>query len=114
MEHLKVVFQLSTENEKLQKNTLRQIQHVLNDLPGICIELVVHGDGAALLLKSSVYSDVLAGLYDCGVRFLLCSNTMKSKNIGNEDLLPAVKVISSGVAYLILKQAEGWSYIKGG
>jgi intracellular sulfur oxidation DsrE/DsrF family protein len=47
-----------------------------------------------------------------GVVFVACENSMKKYNINKADLLSAALTIPSGVAELVLKQEQGWSYLK--
>lgn len=39
---------------------------------------------------------------------------MKRMRVTKEELLPFAVTVDSGVAEVVRKQEEGWSYIKGG
>lgn len=39
-------------------------------------------------------------------------NTMKRKNIQKSQLLPNVGTVPAGLAELVRKQSQGWSYLK--
>jgi intracellular sulfur oxidation DsrE/DsrF family protein len=45
---------------------------------------------------------------------VLLENTMRKKNVCRADLLPFVTTVDSGVAEVVRKQEQGWSYIKSG
>ena len=53
-------------------------------------------------------------LADGGVAFVACENTMRKKKITKEQLLPFVTTVDSGVAEVVRKQEQGWSYIRSG
>ena len=49
-----------------------------------------------------------------GVIFNACENTMNKYGIRKDMLIPSVSSVPSGVAELVMKQEEGWSYLKTG
>ena len=49
-----------------------------------------------------------------GVAFVGCENTMTRKNMTKDQLVPFALTVDSGVAEVIRKQEQGWSYIKSG
>ena len=63
--------------------------------------------------KSHLITDI-EDLLKQGIVFNACENTMKKYGINKQMLIPAVVSVPSGVAELILKQEEGWSYLKAG
>jgi len=80
------------------------------------IRVVNHARGADLLLTDGIDSDTkhaLDSLRSCGVRFLMCRNTLAERGI-SEDSLYRVQpddFVASGVAELAKLQADGYSYI---
>lgn len=110
----RVVFQLSSPDTLVYKSLLKQLQNLQAALPGAEIEVVTHGPGVAFLQKSSVAKNSIEKLKSQGVTFLVCRNTLKEKNIPEASLLPAATIIPAGLAHIIVRQSEGWSYIKAG
>lgn len=51
-------------------------------------------------------------LSEDGVVFAACENTMQKMNVTKEQLLPFVVTVDSGVAQVVRRQEQGWSYIK--
>jgi intracellular sulfur oxidation DsrE/DsrF family protein len=45
---------------------------------------------------------------------VVCENTLKNRNISKDLLIPNVEFVPAGIAEIVEKQEEGWSYIKGG
>ena len=44
--------------------------------------------------------------------FAACSNTLRKNELTSTDLDTGVKVVDSGLAEVIRRQEEGWTYIK--
>lgn len=78
------------------------------------IEIVSHGEGLKLLMKSSADRpiDRMQKLVEYGVVFAACENTMKSMKLTVDDLVDFATPVNSAVAELVLKQEKGWSYLK--
>jgi intracellular sulfur oxidation DsrE/DsrF family protein len=79
------------------------------------IEVVVHGKALNFLVasKSHLVADIEA-MTKIGVVFNACENTMNKYGIKKEMLISSVSSVPSGVAELVIKQEEGWSYLKTG
>jgi hypothetical protein len=57
----------------------------------------------------------LVKLHSNGVRFLICENTLKNRKISKDVFISEiVEYIPAGIAEIVEKQEQGWSYIKGG
>lgn len=108
----KVAIHFASDDILSQKKAIAQINNVLNALKGVAIELVVHSDGITLLSKNNHFKSHLEDLNTKGVVILACNNTLKAKNIDPAALPDFVKVVPSALAHLIVRQSEGWSYIK--
>lgn len=110
----KVVIQLNTADTASWSSIIGNIKNLQKVWPNnINIEVVVHGKALNLLVanKTHLANDVNTLLKE-GIVFLACENSMKKYNINKTDLLPVVNTVPSGVAELILKQEQGWSYLK--
>jgi hypothetical protein len=111
----KVVFQFSTNDTLQQKALIKQLDNLLKAMDPIVIEVVAHGPGVELFVSHlTKYENNLKALNDKGIRFLICRNTLNEKKIKPEQLIPFAEVIPAGIAHLIIRQEEGWSYIKAG
>lgn len=81
------------------------------------LRVVLHGDGVELMQLASDDFDMqskIINLRGQGVRFLLCNNTLKARNIDPASLFEVAQqdVVPSGVAELGKLQMEGFAYIK--
>ena len=111
-----VVMQLNTADTAVWSSMLGNIRNFQKVWPGnVAIEVVVHGKALNFLVasKSHLVPDVEA-MTKLGVVFNACENTMNKYGIKKEMLIPSVSSVPSGVAELVIKQEEGWSYIKTG
>ena len=130
-EKQKVVYHINDDDPKHHSAALRNIQNHINAVgaENLDLKVVMHGDGLALLLypdakdhtkmKMANADDEMqakvAGLKDQGIEFQICANTLKGRKINAENDLYDVSdadIVPSGVAQLVVLQAEGYAYIK--
>ena len=109
-----VVIQLTSDDEIIIRSLLNQLNNLLISLPEINIEVVVHSKGVKMLLKDSSFKNNLEKANKSGVKFLACNNTLVSQKINSGDLIAFCTVIPSAVAHLVVRQHEGWAYLKAG
>lgn len=110
----KVVFQLNSDDDKVIRSTLKNIQNALNDerlQKKLKVELVVHGAGVAAFKKDAPYGPLLQELQNRGVLLAQCLNTLKERNIGKDELFPFISFVPSGNGELIILQQQGWAII---
>jgi intracellular sulfur oxidation DsrE/DsrF family protein len=112
----KVVIQLNTADTAAWNGVIGNIKNLSKVWPGnIKFEVVVHGKALDFLVatKSHLVTDI-DQLAKKGVVFNACENTMGKYGITKQMLIPSVFSVPSGVAEIILKQEEGWSYLRAG
>jgi intracellular sulfur oxidation DsrE/DsrF family protein len=112
----KVVMQLNSADTATWSGVIGNIRNFQKVWPGkVDIEVVVHGKALNFLVasKSHLIADVEA-MTKNGVVFNACENTMNKYGIKKEMLITSVGSVPSGVAELVIKQEEGWSYLKTG
>jgi uncharacterized protein len=110
-----IVMQVTESDSVTQLAVIGQLRNIKTNLPDATIEVVCHANALGLLLKTD--SNVSKRIKDLGprdVHFIACENTMVRRKVIREDLLPEAETVSSGLVEIILKQEEGWLYIKGG
>ncbi|MBT6728813.1 MAG: hypothetical protein HOA75_19030 [Deltaproteobacteria bacterium] len=127
----KVVYHINGDNPQQNTGALRNIQNHINAVgaENMDIRVVMHGNGLAVLLypdevegtkmkRGNANEEMqtrITGLKNQGVRFHVCANTLKGRNINlEEDLYDASQddVVPSGVAELSNLQIQGYTYIK--
>ena len=49
-----------------------------------------------------------------GIDFVGCENTLREKKISKSEIIPEAGFVKMGIGEIILRQEEGWTYIKSG
>lgn len=111
----KIIFQLTDGNSETYSKFIRQINNVLEAAPNSNIEVVTHGMGVDLLKKdNNPFTKDLGDLVDKGVEFVVCENTLKQRNLKKEQFLSLSSFVPSAILELVIRQEQGWIYIKAG
>ncbi|WP_162339605.1 DsrE family protein [Cyclobacterium salsum] len=111
----RVVFQVTKGEAADQEQAIGQLNNILRALPNAEIEVICHGKALPLLLDAQ--SQVKSGITDLlsrGVVFAACENTMRRAGASKDDLISGVITVPSALAEIIIKQEQGWAYIKAG
>lgn len=111
----KIIFQLTDGNAEIQTKFIRQVNNVLDAAPNSKIEVVTHGLGVDLLKKeNNPFIKDLENLVDRGVDFVVCENTLKQRKLKKDQFLTLADFVPSAILELVIKQEQGWIYIKAG
>jgi intracellular sulfur oxidation DsrE/DsrF family protein len=112
----KIVFQFTNANDTLQQKAIvNQLTNLTNHWPKAKYEVVIHSMGLPFVMSSkSKQIQAIKALRAKGVRFLVCENTLKSQKVTKDQLITEVEYVPVGIAEIVEKQEQGWSYIKGG
>lgn len=112
----KIVFQFTNANDTLQQKAFaNQLKNLTDHWPNAKYEVVVYNMGLEFVMATkSKHIAAIKALHAKGVRFVVCENTMKNRKITKEQLIPEVEYVPAGIAEIVEKQEQGWSYIKGG
>ena len=127
----KFAYHVNGDNPQQNAGALRNVQNHINAVgaENLDIRIVLHGNRPALLTYPDEVESTklrhgnateemqtrITGLKNQGVRFHVCANTLKGRNINlEEDLYDATQddVVPSGVAELSNLQIQGYTYIK--
>ncbi len=76
------------------------------------VELVTNSEGVKALLKSGPYCERVGELAAKGVRFVLCSKSLRALGLERDEFFDLAEVVPSGTGELVKMQAEGWAYVK--
>jgi len=111
-----VVMQLNSADTAVWSSTIGNIKNLQKIWPGsVKIEVVVHGKALNFLVASKTHLlEDINLVANKGVVFSACENTMKKYAITKEMLVPIASTVPSGVGELVIKQENGWSYLKTG
>jgi hypothetical protein len=114
----KVVVEVNFEGHDQWEAVLHNIYNLKKALApdgGIHVEVVTLGKGVGILQSKD--PDIVARLKvlaDDGDEVGICNNTCNAKHIEKKDLASYVTIVDSGVAEVVRREEQGWSYLKGG
>jgi intracellular sulfur oxidation DsrE/DsrF family protein len=109
-----VVFQISESNTKnwnLLLNNVRNTQTGLSGYP-LALEIVAYGPGIDMIRLDSKVAARVQEAIKSGVRVKVCETTMKLKHLTREHMIPNMEYVPSGIVEIIVRQREGYSYIR--
>jgi intracellular sulfur oxidation DsrE/DsrF family protein len=112
----KIIFQFTNAVDTMQQKAfVNQLKNVTAYWPDAQIEVVVYNQGLELVMPSkSKHIEAVKQLIEKGVRFVVCENTMKQRNISKTEFISEVEYTPAGIVELVEQQERGWIYIKGG
>ena len=112
----KVVFHLDMDEEERLVMALNNIGNLLKEVPTAEAVICLVANGSAVRLfqreRAAAHSMRVKELSGKGVRFLMCSNSLKNLNLDPGEMLNGCEVIKAGIVALIEFQADGYAYIK--
>lgn len=110
-----IVVHLDEPGPDKHASVLQNISNLVKELGDrTTVELVVHGPGldAVLRTASTAEDDKLTTVMDLGIGIVACANTMRARDLHESDLHDGVGVVPSGIAHLVRRQRQGWSYLR--
>jgi intracellular sulfur oxidation DsrE/DsrF family protein len=111
----KIIFQLTSGDSMTHVKFIRQLNNVIEAAPNAEIEIVTHGMGVDLLKSdSNPFEEALFHLKNKGLKFVVCENTLKQRNLTKMQFFHWVEFVPSAILELVIKQEQGWVYIKAG
>ena len=126
----RVVYHIDSGDLERQRSALRNVSNHLNDVGDERLEIrvVAQGDGVSMLVVPEATADLalygnatnqiqmlIENLRVRGVRFVVCANSLRRRNILATDRLYEVAtqdIVDSGLLELVRLQGDGYSYIK--
>lgn len=111
----KIVFHLASSDTLVHKALVKQIANVLDYWKTAKIEVVVHNNGIGFMkIEEAKTAKEIQALTEKGVVFAVCENTMKQRHLEKKQILSSATFVPVGIAEIVLKEEDGWSYIKAG
>jgi uncharacterized protein len=112
----RVIIQLSSNDTLVWKGLINNIKNLKNGWgDSVSIEVVAHGPGIDFLTKGKTnQQERITYFKSKGVVFVGCENTLIERKIPKENIIPEAGFVKMGVGEIMLKQEQGWSYIKAG
>ncbi len=112
----RVVMQLSSNDTLVWKGLMNNLKHLKAGWgDSLQVEVVAHGPGIDFLTAGkTTQQEKIAYFSSMGIRFIACENTMMERKVPRSSIIPEAGFVRMGIGEIILKQEQGWSYIKAG
>lgn len=110
----RVAFDLTSRDTLEQKAVLRWLKEVGTSSPNAQMEVVMYGKGFELVMpeRSAFMQDVKDAMKNPNVSFKVCAIALRNNNVAASQLMPGVDVVPDAIHELVMKQQDGWGYIK--
>ena len=118
----RIVFHLTTPDQFAAAELLDDVEQMLDayqqEGKPLRVEIVSNGEGLDFLRDSlSMFKDRIHEMsrHYANLTFVACRNTIERVQVQNGievNIMPDVKIIDSGVDYVVRRQQEGWIYIR--
>lgn len=110
----KVIFQVSDADPKKWALALNNVANVQEDVgkENVDVEIVAYGPGLGMLKMGSEVGERVQSAMSNGVKVVACENTMRNQKVSKEDMLANIGYVKAGVVELMMKQSEGYAYIR--
>jgi uncharacterized protein len=112
----KVVFDITSKDTADHKSVIRWLNGIAQSNADAMLEVVFYGQSLGMVTKdkSIVAEDIKKLTANKNISFKVCEAAMKRHNIDKSQLLQGVETVPDGIYEIIVKQGEGWGYIKAG
>jgi intracellular sulfur oxidation DsrE/DsrF family protein len=109
-----IVFDLTTSDTATHQRVMRWAKAIVESDPNAKVEIVFYGRALDMVVKnkSTVAADVIKLGTEKKVTFAACEHAMQIFNISKNQLLNGVTTVPDALYELIVRQAEGYGYIK--
>ena len=110
----KVVLQVSDNDPAKWNLALNNARNIQADLgkDNVDVEIVAYGPGLGMLKADSKVGPRLAQALDGSIGLMACENTMRNTKTTKADMYAGISYVDAGVVHLMMRQREGWAYIR--
>lgn len=111
----KVIFHIDEMNK--WKLLLTNVDNLLTamDNEDFCVEILANSEAVKYYdMSQNIDADIntMDRLNMKGVKFVACNNALIANNIERHNVIQFVDIVPAGVLELVVKQSEGYAYIK--
>lgn len=110
----KMVIQVSDNDPAKWNLALNNAKNIQKDLgkDNVALEIVAFGPGIGMFKADSEVGNRVTEAAESGVAVLACQNTMRNQKLTKDDMLTSVGYVSAGVIEIMLKQEQGYAYLR--
>ncbi len=113
-ENVKIIFDVTSSNTEVHENAVRHVKGMSEAYPESEFEMVIYSGALPMMLKSksSVITDVESLAKSDNVSLKVCAVSLKKNKLTEQDLISGVETVPDGIIEIVIKQNQGWGYIK--
>ncbi|MCA0958134.1 DsrE family protein [Muricauda ruestringensis] len=113
-EPIKLVFDVTSDDPDVHRMAAKHLQLMAEAYPQSQFEMVIYRGAYQMVdKKASVAGEMLsAAVNRKNVDVVICEQTMKRHKMTMGDLIPGVGSVPDGIYEIVMKQKDGWGYIK--
>ena len=110
----RVVFDLTSRDSLDQRAVMRWIQEISASNPQAELEVVMYGKGFELVMpeRTSRLADVQEAAKSPNVTFKVCEIALRNNHTVRDQLIKEVQTVPDGIHEIVMKEQQGWGYIK--
>jgi len=111
---VKIVFDVTSGDPSVHQSAMRHISVMSNQYPDSEFEMVIYSGAIDMVLneKSTVSKNLKDLAKMDNVSFKVCQMSLDRHKINTSELIPGIGSVPDGILEIIMKQKEGWGYIK--
>ncbi len=93
---------------------ISNMKNILDDLgeDDVQVELLLNGPAVKISKEDSQHKNRLRYLAKRGAVIKVCLNSLNGFDIKEKELIEEAEIVPAGVSELVVKQDEGWAYVK--
>jgi intracellular sulfur oxidation DsrE/DsrF family protein len=112
----RIVFDLTSRDTLDQKAVMRWVGEISKSNPEAQLEVVMYGKGFELVMpeKSAFMTELNSAMKNPNVSFKVCQAALRNNNVDKSRILADAHTVPDGIYEILMKQREGWGYIKVG
>jgi len=111
----KIIFDVTSTDSNVHKAVMLQMKVMSANYPNSKLEVMVYGKALSMLIKnqSTVAKEIALYSNNDHVSFTACEVSMKLLfKIDEKQLLNGVGTVENAIPDIVMKQKNGWGYIK--
>lgn len=111
---VKIVFDVTSGEVGVHQSAMRHITMMSTQYPDSEFEMVIYSSALDMVLKekSLVSKDLENLAKNENVSFKVCQMSLDRYKLTTSSLIPGVATVPDGILEIVMKQQQGWGYIK--
>ena len=111
---VQIVFDVTSKDPQTHAAVLRHVKGMSEAYPDAMFEVVIYGGALSMVVKDEASAtDVIEQLSKKNnVSFKVCAQTMERHGVAKDQLIAGVQTVPDGILEIVLRQSDGWAYIK--